>query len=135
MLKGKSEWRTQKRYLTDMNNMEFEILEKEDDAVVCRLNFNEDYEHFQGHFPEMKLLPAVSQFDWAMRILRDQLGINTSLAKIQRLKFMAPIFPGVDVKIKLSYSKEKQSISFSLTDMNEEQKFSSGRAKLGELNG
>lgn len=56
--------------------------------------------YFVGHFPELALLPGVTQLKWAVEFARADLGRPASTT-IERLKFMRPIVPGQRVTLVL----------------------------------
>src|SRR5262249_28170654 len=58
----------------------------------CRVP--EDLSCFPGHFPELPVVPAVLQLDWAMDLVADLLDGPPCVEEIDPLKFAAFLRPG-----------------------------------------
>ncbi|WJF91333.1 AMP-binding protein [Paraburkholderia bonniea] len=71
-----------------------------------------DLVHFAGHFPELPILPGVVQLDWMMRLASEYFDEVHQLAAIERLKFMAPVFPGARLTLQLEHDPLRQQVSF-----------------------
>jgi acyl-coenzyme A synthetase/AMP-(fatty) acid ligase len=69
--------------------------------------------HFAGHFPGLPILPGVVQVDWAVRLAAAQVPAATNVASIDRLKFMAPVPPGAQLKLTLVHDASRQRIQFT----------------------
>jgi acyl-CoA synthetase (AMP-forming)/AMP-acid ligase II/glycosyltransferase involved in cell wall biosynthesis len=63
------------------------------DEMYLELIFPAHYVHFQGHFPEMKILPAVAQVDWVIKFMHKGFGLDKSIKSIPVCKLLKPIFP------------------------------------------
>jgi 3-hydroxymyristoyl/3-hydroxydecanoyl-(acyl carrier protein) dehydratase len=95
------------------------------------LVFPADYIHFQGHFPEMKLLPAVSQVDWAMKFAHRHFGLELLMREIPRFKCMKPIFPDAPVRLELALDRAKNQLAFTYADPADGAIHSQGKIALG----
>jgi acyl-coenzyme A synthetase/AMP-(fatty) acid ligase len=102
------------------------------DRILLTLNFPEDYIHFQGHFPEMKILPAVVQVDWVMKILRNKFGLPSTMKKISLFKLQKPIFPNTKVLLDIELDLKNHRVKFSYKNPQDETAYSQGRITLKE---
>lgn len=68
---------------------------------------------FEGHFPEFKLLPGVTQLHFVMLLAREYLGVPAEFSKITQLKFKDFIRPGDKPHLKLE--KTADALVFSVT--------------------
>jgi acyl-coenzyme A synthetase/AMP-(fatty) acid ligase/3-hydroxymyristoyl/3-hydroxydecanoyl-(acyl carrier protein) dehydratase len=71
-------------------------------------------EYYDGHFPRFKLLPAVAQFELAVRLGAHFFGTSLLVKKTRRIKFSTPIFPNTAVVMTLNYNREASSLSFKI---------------------
>lgn len=84
--------------------------------IVCRKNvtFNEPF--FQGHFPDMPVMPGVLQVEAMAQAgaiacaPEENESIGVLIAKIMDAKFKRPVVPGDTLEIKAVITKEKSSI-------------------------
>ncbi|MBF9015477.1 MULTISPECIES: AMP-binding protein [unclassified Oceanispirochaeta] len=91
------------------------------------LSFPENYRYFEGHFPEMKILPALAMFDWVIKIMSDQLESSLSVVKIPRMKFKNPIFPNQSVKLSIKHVQDQMRINFDYRNAEDNTLLSSGK--------
>lgn len=70
-------------------------------------------EHFAGHFPGLPILPGVVQVDWSLRFADEWVPGARALATIEQLKFMAPVPPGVVLKLVLRHDAPRRRIAFA----------------------
>lgn len=64
---------------------------------TCRVP--DDLQCFAGHFPGSPLVPGVLQLDWAMDLAGLLLGATPAIERIEALKFLAPLLPGMQFQI------------------------------------
>ena len=69
--------------------------------------------YFDGHFPEVPILPGVVQVDWALYFAHENLAIPDEFCGLQALKFQQVIRPEMDVVLDLAYEETKQSLQFN----------------------
>jgi len=114
------------------NTMKYKptILSQEsgDNSVQLKLRIDEDIAYFEGHFSIFKLLPGVTQIDWAVYYGRELLGTPPIFQGMEVIKFFKPIRPGDIVELMLKWNPEKQKLQFAYS--SEEGKHSSGRIRL-----
>ncbi|MBN1799482.1 MAG: AMP-binding protein [Spirochaetales bacterium] len=97
------------------------------DRILLTLSFPEDYIHFQGHFPEMKILPAVAQVDWVMKFLQKKSGLNIAMQKIPLFKLLKPIFPDTPVNLDIHLNLDNKQIKFSYKNPQDGTAYSQGK--------
>lgn len=85
---------------------------------------------FDGHFPSYKLLPAVAQFDIAMRLGAELLGTTKRIRAIQRVKFKSPISPGVALTLSLTHDPEAGRLQFEYAAADTGAEYSGGSITL-----
>ena len=86
------------------------------------LAFLRNSNFFNGHFPDVPILPGVVQLLYAHKLAEDVFGIELSQNKIKKIKFSRVIKP--DKKVILKLKNNELSIDFTFTD--NEKPFSSG---------
>ena len=106
------------------------IIEKNADSVLLEFLVPEACDFFEGHFPEIQLLPAVAQIDLTMHFAKKYFGISTLLSEIKRTKFCTPIFPNTTVRVSIKFNSEKKSITYKFSSTNGEKIYSTGTFSL-----
>lgn len=102
------------------------IISQEEDSVVLELSITPECDFFDGHFPQISLVPAVAQIDIVTKFIKKYFGLSGVIESAKRLKFSSPIFPNSVVQINLKYNSEKKSVSYKLSSANSEKIYSSG---------
>jgi uncharacterized membrane protein/acyl-CoA synthetase (AMP-forming)/AMP-acid ligase II/3-hydroxymyristoyl/3-hydroxydecanoyl-(acyl carrier protein) dehydratase len=111
------------------------VLERTENKVLLELFIPPESDYFDDHFPKLKVLPAVAQFEMIMRLGDKYFGTGLHVVRLKRIKFSSLIRPGVRVRMELTYKKEKNSVSFVLTSLDGSTVFSSGAVNLGGRGG
>ncbi len=107
------------------------VLEHAADRAVLELTFPQSYVHFEGHFEEMKILPAVAQMDWAMKYTASLFNVPAAMRELSVFKLKKPIFPDTPVRLALELQREKHRLRFSFTDPSGRTLYSQGAVLLG----
>lgn len=76
------------------------------------LIFSKEAEYFQGHFPEVAILPGVLQVHFAVLFSRKYFALSTNLLCIKKLRFAHIICPEENVKLRIKFFKERQKVFF-----------------------
>jgi 3-hydroxymyristoyl/3-hydroxydecanoyl-(acyl carrier protein) dehydratase len=92
---------------------------------------SEDWDYFDGHFPDFKLLPAVAQVEIVVRLAAKYFDSGIFIQKSKRIKFSNFIQPGSPVYVSLSYKKESETLNFSMKNPAGDIVYSSGTFTLG----
>ncbi|HTL99282.1 MAG TPA: hypothetical protein VL181_10810 [Holophagaceae bacterium] len=83
---------------------------------------------FEGHFPDLPILPGVVQVDWALRLGGEVFGPLGDFESLEHLKFQAVIRPGEPLRLSLAWDAEQRELAFAYTGGAE--KKSSGFARF-----
>ena len=119
-------------YLEDHKIAPEKLIEKSDGSFTLEFTVTEECDFFDGHFPEIHLLPAVAQIDLMIHFAKKYLGVKGFAVSTKRTKFGAPIFPGYTVRLNVKHNPEKNSLAYKFTTPDESKTFSSGTFALGE---
>jgi 3-hydroxymyristoyl/3-hydroxydecanoyl-(acyl carrier protein) dehydratase len=84
--------------------------------------------YFDGHFPEVPILPAVGQMDLITRFAAKYLGTGIEVSEIKRIKFSTFIRPFAPLL--LNAEKNGAAVSFKITSGDGEIVYSVGSFKL-----
>lgn len=84
----------------------------EDGRVELDLEITADLLWFQGHFPDLPILPGVVQLDWAVHFARAHLGLALPAARQFQVKYKSGIFPGDRITLALTHQVERGRLSF-----------------------
>ncbi|MDR0247656.1 MAG: AMP-binding protein, partial [Burkholderiales bacterium] len=67
---------------------------------------------FDGHFPQMAILPGVAQIDWALRLAQRHFPIEGRFSDLRQLRFQRILRPDDEVSLTLRFSPEKKEVQF-----------------------
>ncbi|MCL1861543.1 MAG: AMP-binding protein [Proteobacteria bacterium] len=70
---------------------------------------------FDGHFPQMAILPGVIQVDWALRLAQRYFPIEGRFSDLRRLRFQRILRPDDQVSLTLRFLPEKKEVHFAYT--------------------
>ena len=102
------------------------------DSVTLTLQVEAGLFWFQGHFPELPILPGVAQLDWVMHYGVTLLAPDKQFAAVENIKFQQPVPPDSLLQLRIDWDAEKSRLSFrySLLTDGGEQSASSGKIAL-----
>jgi 3-hydroxymyristoyl/3-hydroxydecanoyl-(acyl carrier protein) dehydratase len=89
-------------------------------------------DYFDGHFPAVKILPAVAQSQIALRLGDKYFGAGLLVSKARKLKFVKIIRPGARIRLELRWDKDKRALSFTMTESEGRALYSAGSFVMGE---
>jgi 3-hydroxyacyl-[acyl-carrier-protein] dehydratase len=77
-----------------------------DTQIIAGVVLNKDHTIYQGHFPEVPIVPGVCQMQMTKEIISDVLHKNLQLTRADNMKFMAVIRPEINnlLTIKIDYA-------------------------------
>jgi len=107
------------------------ILTKTDAVLVSEFSIPDDSAYFDGHFPQFKLLPAVAQITLVVNASSKHFMTPLYFCGAKRLKFTAIIQPCAAIHLELNYKREKNQLTFAMTDPRRNIKYSSGILLFG----
>ena len=96
-------------------NLETRVLDKTENSFAMEIAFPMECGLFDGHFPELPLLPGVVQTHLAIQYSQTHLTPAGVFSGFKNIKFFTPIFPGARVKLECSFEPVKKHLSFQYT--------------------
>ncbi|MBQ0003279.1 MAG: hydroxymyristoyl-ACP dehydratase [Treponema sp.] len=113
-------------YIKVHNLEEEKLISQEENSVVLEYFIPEKCDFFNGHFPEIQLVPAVAQIDMATYFSKKYFGTSRYVQSAKRIKFTSPVRPNSIVKMSLKFNPEKSSVTYKLTSKDEDKTYSGG---------
>jgi len=98
--------------------------------VQLILHIQPDLQWFEGHFPDVGLLPGVIQTTWAVEFAREYFSLPGKFCTMSNMKFMRFIMPDSTVALRLRYSVDKGELSFEYRE--HDKVCASGRMGFGK---
>ena len=98
--------------------------------VQLTLHVQRELRWFEGHFPDVPLLPGVVQTTWAVEFARQHFSLPAQFRTMSNMKFMRFIMPATTVELWLRYAADKRELSFEYRERD--QVCASGRIGFGE---
>ncbi|MDR1587410.1 MAG: AMP-binding protein [Treponema sp.] len=105
------------------------VLEKTEERALLEFTVPPESDYFDVHFPILKVLPALAQFELAIRYADRYFKTGLSVRQAKRLKFSAIVRPNAPLRLELNHKGE--TVSFVLTSPDGETVYSSGSFTLG----
>ncbi len=84
--------------------------------LTVEIAFAKDSVYFDGHFPQITILPAVAQLFVAQSIAQIELNISATFSGLNQIKFKALIYPDRKIVLKLNYHQPSGVLTFSYND-------------------
>jgi 3-hydroxymyristoyl/3-hydroxydecanoyl-(acyl carrier protein) dehydratase len=88
------------------------VVERREHHARLTLEVAQDLVYFQGHFPQVPLLPGVVQLTWAIELARTHLKLTGQFQSLASIKFMHVIQPGSRVDLLLDHDATRHSLQF-----------------------
>tara|TARA_R110002124_G_scaffold61789_2_gene169071 strand:- start:16271 stop:17959 length:1689 start_codon:yes stop_codon:yes gene_type:complete len=91
-----------------------EIVSQDTTGTSCKLwlRVPASSPYFEGHFPDVPVLPGVVQVVWAEHFGRELLGVSGSFRSMRTVKFKAIVLPGAELELSLEYSPDEGRLQF-----------------------
>lgn len=86
---------------------------------------------FDGHFPQLPILPGVAQLDWAVRFGREAFALPSDILRVDALKFQRVARPGERIRLDLDWHPVRRTLGFRY--QSGLGPHSSGRVLFGEV--
>ena len=84
--------------------------------------------HFEGHFPELAVLPGITQLHWVIALSERYLGTPSKVEEVKNLKFQALLLPKTLATIDARFDALKMQLTFDIRDADRpEVRYSSGK--------
>jgi acyl-coenzyme A synthetase/AMP-(fatty) acid ligase/uncharacterized membrane protein/3-hydroxymyristoyl/3-hydroxydecanoyl-(acyl carrier protein) dehydratase len=107
------------------------LVEQSETTAVVEFAVPPESDYFNEHFPELKVLPAVAQFELAVRFAGRYLGTAPMAERSRRLKFSSLVRPGVPLRLELSKAAGSPLVNFTFSSPGGETVYSSGSFAAG----
>ena len=91
----------------------FAVATRSAEEIVLTLSLRDCVQAFEGHFPELLILPGVTQIDWALRLAQRYFPITRRFSDLRQLKFHRILHPDDEISLTLCFSPEKQEVRFT----------------------
>lgn len=133
---GKRPLRTLQKFFDDENKKEIlfpKILKKStsDNTLHLDLQVPKELKYFEGHFPEIPVVPGFVQMDWVMNFAHEYLGVPKEISKMEAIKFHELIPPDKKFSMEIKWDPKKGKLYYKL--YQKEQIFAQGRFQIGKL--
>ncbi|MBU2707248.1 hypothetical protein KCM76_14730 [Zooshikella marina] len=87
-------------------------------TIDIKINIKPDNLFFEGHFPNMPILPGVAQVHWVMLFAKEYLSVTFNVHRIEAIKFQRIIQPNSQLTLQLIDNKcGKLSFSYRAGDV------------------
>jgi acyl-coenzyme A synthetase/AMP-(fatty) acid ligase/3-hydroxymyristoyl/3-hydroxydecanoyl-(acyl carrier protein) dehydratase len=96
----------------------FAVATRSTEEMVLTLSLRDCMQAFDGHFPELPILPGVTQVDWALRLAQRYFSIAGRFSGLRQLKFLRILRPDDDVSLTLRFLPEKKVVRFTYASSN-----------------
>jgi hypothetical protein len=97
--------------------------------AVLDFTIPEASDYFNEHFPQLRVLPAVAQFELAVRFANRYMGTSLNVEGAKRLKFTAPVLPHYPLRMELK--KTGNTVAFTIKSPDGKTLHSSGGFSIG----
>jgi acyl-CoA synthetase (AMP-forming)/AMP-acid ligase II len=81
--------------------------------MVLTLALRDCMQAFDGHFPQLAILPGVIQVDWALRLAQRYFSIEGHFSDLRQLRFQRILRPDDEVSLTLRFFPEKKEVHFA----------------------
>lgn len=98
--------------------------------VTLRVFIPRDLLCFEGHFPEVPILPGVIQVEWAVAFARRFFKLPQHFRRLELLKFQRVIGPRMTLTLTIEYLAVRQTVTFRYA--SEAGRHSSGQVVFGD---
>lgn len=99
---------------------QIDSFERRPDGLHLDFTLPGHLEYFDGHFPQLALLPGVVQIGWAVELARSHLMLESAVLDrfraLSTVKFMRVLQPGASVRLRLSADAANRELEFEYRD-------------------
>lgn len=68
---------------------------------------------FDGHFPQVPILPGVAQLDWAIHFARQAFALRAPVSRVEALKFQHVVQPDTQLHLELRLDAARSTVTFA----------------------
>ena len=88
---------------------------KIENSLTLSLFVPKELAYFEGHFPDVPVLPGVVQLHWVMSYIKEYFGITDEYQRVDALKYQHVIFADYHVELNIVWKADKKQIVFQYT--------------------
>jgi hypothetical protein len=81
--------------------------------MMVTLPLSDCMQAFDGHFPQVAILPGVVQIDWALRLAQRYFPIEGHFSGLKQIRFQRVLRPEDEVTLSLRFFPEKKEVRFA----------------------
>lgn len=93
-------------------------VQQQGDQIILQLRVQPELCWFDGHFPEVPLLPGVVQTNWVVMLARRYFDLPPRFQSMSNMKFMRFILPGTCLALHLKYVAARSELVFEYREGN-----------------
>ena len=98
----------------DRRRPEFRVLGTEDGKTQVEIHVPASSPFFQGHFPQLPVLPGVAQIDWMIWLSAVLRGVDSGFAGMEAVKFQRVIRPGERIVASLEFDASARRTRYAI---------------------
>jgi len=91
----------------------FVVTSREECEMTATLPLSDCMQAFDGHFPQVAILPGVIQIDWALRLAQRHFPIEGHFSGLKQIRFQRILRPEDEVTLSLRFFPEKNEVRFA----------------------
>ena len=88
-----------------------EVLARTDSSIEGRLELKEGMSVFEGHFPNLPILPGVVQLNLVEQLAARWAGRPLRIGAIPKMKFTVPLRPGDAVLVRVDLKPREEGLA------------------------
>jgi len=111
------------------------LIKKTENSVALEFSIPATSPYYNGHFPDLPILPGVAQVDLVVHFASEHFGISIGISKINRIKFINIIRPENPFVLFIEADKieaDKKNIAFKFSSPGGETVYSSGTMTINQ---
>jgi acyl-CoA synthetase (AMP-forming)/AMP-acid ligase II len=117
------------RTLFDARRPDARLVARDGATATLRLTAPRTLPFFEGHFPDLPVLPGVALVEWAVLFGRELFVVPPDFLGIESLKFVRPIVPAMTVTLELAFDRARGLLTFQYA--SEAGRHAGGRISFG----
>lgn len=117
----------------DISKLSVNVVSQTEHQLQAEISFPLSTGFFDGHFPDLPLLPGVIQTHLALRLFEKHQGVSIPISGFKSIKFFSPIFPEMTVLLICELDKIKKTFTFQYSDLKTQDLFSKGTAGVKDV--
>ena len=100
----------------NLAGMIYKVLERSEEELLLEIHLKPEFEYFEGHFDDFKLLAALIQIKLSIDFANEFFPIKLNPASIPKVKCSNPIKPNKNINLSLKWNREKSVMNFEYLD-------------------